>query len=130
MKKNEGMTLVVCDKIVTLTREEVLAADAEIVRRMSEDKPLCSSTRHYDSEGNRCNEDKGCVCAEIHVSDVLNENPKVAQLKKASITAVMRKRCKCYEDADYNYHTCKRCEKLEGWREDWIAITSALANRY
>jgi len=90
MNKIDGVTLIVCNKDVTLTREEVLAADAEIVRRMSEDKPLCSSTRHYDSEGNRCNEDKGCVCAEIHVSDVLNENPKVAQLKKASITAVMR----------------------------------------
>ena len=109
----------VCDKVVTLTDEEVKAMDAEVERRMKEDKPLCSSTRHYDSEGNRCNEDHRCVCAEIHAGGVYFNNPKIDAVWKARLAAQRRKRCKCYQDANYNWHTCQRCETISQWEDYW-----------
>jgi hypothetical protein len=125
MKKNEGMTLVVCDKIVKLTAEEVQTMNAEIRRRMGEDKPMCSSTKHYDSEGNRCNEDKGCVCNEIIADTVYGANEKVSAMWKSRLAAQRRKRCGCHH-TEGGYYTCDRCQTIQVWEEDWSATTSEI----
>ena len=100
----------VCDKIVTLTDEEVKIMDAEIERRMREENRHCSPTRGEHGE---------CFCVEVHTDAVYSANEKIAAMWKTRVAAQKRKRCKCYKDADYNHHTCQRCETLERWSEDW-----------
>ena len=120
----------VCDKVVTLTDEEVKAMNAEVERRLREDEPMCSAVRHYDNEGNRCNQmangerEDGCVCDEIITHTVYGNNPKIDAVWKARVAAQRRKKCKCVNS---RYYTCERCLTLEDWKEDWHEETQAIS---